>query len=55
LVVIAVARLRFRLYGRRPRRPEFEGKAILAEVDRICLHDAVLNVAVVWTDIWGKF
>jgi hypothetical protein len=32
-----------------------DGKAILAEVDKVCLHDAVLNVAVVWKDIWGKF
>jgi hypothetical protein len=31
------------------------GEAILAEVDRVCLHDAVLNVAMVWKDIWGKF
>jgi hypothetical protein len=30
-----------------------DGKAMLAEVDRICLHDAVLNVAMVWKDIWG--
>jgi hypothetical protein len=37
------------LFGDKP------GKAILAEVDRICLHDAVLNVAMVWKDIWGKF
>jgi hypothetical protein len=32
-----------------------DGKAMLAEVDRICLHDAVLNVAMVWKDIWGRF
>jgi hypothetical protein len=32
-----------------------KGKAMLVEVDRVSLHDAVLNVAVVWKSIWGKF
>jgi hypothetical protein len=31
------------------------GKAILSEAVRISLHDAVLNVAVVWKDIGGRF
>ena len=31
------------------------GQALLAEVDRIILHDAVLNVAMVWKDIWKRF
>lgn len=31
------------------------GKALLAEVDRVIMHDAVLNVAIVWKHIWEKF
>jgi hypothetical protein len=32
-----------------------KGKALLAEVDRVSLHDAVLNVAIVWKSIWNNF
>jgi hypothetical protein len=31
------------------------GAALLAEVDRVVLHDAVLNVAMAWKHIWQKF
>jgi hypothetical protein len=30
-------------------------KAMLAEVDRVCMHDAMVNMAVVWKSIWEKF
>ncbi len=32
-----------------------QGEALLAEVDRVVLHDAVLDVAMVWKHIWDKF
>lgn len=32
-----------------------QGEALLAEVDRVIMHDAVLNVAIVWKHIWEKF
>ena len=31
------------------------GQQLLDDVDRTCLHDAVLNVAMVWKHIWRKF
>lgn len=31
------------------------GQARLAELDRVILHDAVLNIAVVWKTVWEKF
>ncbi|MCF8041519.1 MAG: hypothetical protein K9K65_09100 [Desulfarculaceae bacterium] len=31
------------------------GRKLLAEVDRVIMHDAVLNVAMVWKHIWEKF
>ena len=31
------------------------GEALLAEISRAVMHDAVLNVAVIWKFIWNKF
>jgi hypothetical protein len=31
------------------------GKELLAEVDRVVLHDAVLNTAIVWKHVWSRF
>jgi hypothetical protein len=31
------------------------GKSLLEDLDRTVIHDAVLNVAIVWKDIWLKF
>lgn len=31
------------------------GKDLLVEVDKVIMHDAVMNVAMVWKDIWSKF
>jgi hypothetical protein len=31
------------------------GRRVLAEVGRVCMHDAVVNVAIVWKSIWEKF
>ena len=55
----------YKKYGYKPVRQTpakfrtvFKGKkglAMLEEVDRVCLHDAVVNVGVVWKSIWGKF
>ncbi|MCB2191430.1 MAG: hypothetical protein KQI62_07690 [Deltaproteobacteria bacterium] len=32
-----------------------KGEELLAEVDRVIMHDAVMNVAMVWKYIWEKF
>lgn len=32
-----------------------QGERLLAEVSRVIMHDAVLNVAIVWKHIWEKF
>lgn len=32
-----------------------EGKALLKDVDQTIMHDAVLNVAIVWKDMWMNF
>jgi len=32
-----------------------QGKDLLAEIDRVIMHDAVLNVAIIWKHIWTKF
>ena len=32
-----------------------QGKDLLLELDKVVMHDAVLNVAMVWKDIWLKF
>jgi len=32
-----------------------QGKDLLAEIDRVIMHDAVLNVAIVWKNIWKRF
>ncbi len=32
-----------------------EGRVLLEDIDWICLHDAVLNTAIVWKHIWRKF
>jgi hypothetical protein len=31
------------------------GEDLLREIDKVILHDAVLNVAMVWKNIWNKF
>jgi hypothetical protein len=31
------------------------GKQLLADVDRIAMHDAVLNTAIVWKEVWNDF
>jgi hypothetical protein len=31
------------------------GKDLLSEFDKVIIHDAVLNVAMIWKDIWLKF
>ncbi len=48
-------------YSGGPKRAEFKhvfsgpgGEALLAEVSRICLTDAVFNTAAAWVDIWEK-
>ncbi len=32
-----------------------QGETLLSEIDRVIIHDAVLNVAIVWKYLWGKF
>lgn len=32
-----------------------EGEALLREIDAVIMHDAVLNVAIIWKTIWDKF
>jgi len=32
-----------------------EGKKLLSDINRISIHDAVLNVAIIWKDIWKTF
>jgi hypothetical protein len=32
-----------------------DGEALLAEVDKTALQDAVLNIAIVWSHLWGTF
>jgi hypothetical protein len=31
------------------------GKALLKEMSKVIMHDAILNVAMVWKHIWMKF
>ena len=32
-----------------------EGKDLLEEINQVIIHDAVLNVAIIWKHIWNKF
>jgi hypothetical protein len=32
-----------------------KGKNLLEEINRVIMHDAVLNVAIIWKHIWKKF
>ena len=32
-----------------------EGRDLLSELDQVVMHDAVLNVAIIWKSIWNKF
>lgn len=32
-----------------------QGKDLLKEIDRVIMHDAVLNVAIIWKHIWNRF
>lgn len=32
-----------------------EGRDLLAEINRVIMHDAVLNVAIIWKHIWERF